>query len=143
MKQRSTRLQRRIGVIITFFTLFGAAILFEYCKSLGWTTLFTVGEIVLILSFIAGLIFTFFRTGLWQFTHIPSKDLDERELRLTNRVLRFSYSLLSIFLLVLLLGYSLISREVSSVVVFALIIFVHLLPAAVIAWSEKQLNLKE
>jgi len=83
------------------------------------------------------LIFTFFKTGLWQFTHKSLKMLDEREMELTSKSLRIAYAIFTVVVLALLLAIAITSVAIDVVMVAALILFAHLLPASIIAWTQK------
>ncbi|MCP5061021.1 MAG: hypothetical protein GY936_00965 [Ignavibacteriae bacterium] len=134
--------ERRIGVIVTFVSLLSIVLIFEYCKSIGWNNSPIITEIILIIIFITSLVSTFFKTGLWKFTHKPLSNLDERETELTSKSLRYAYSLFTVIVLFLLLSFSLINKPLNIVLVASLILVAHMLPASVIAWTEKQINIE-
>ena len=94
----------------------------------------------LLIVFITSLVSTFFKTGLWKFTHKPLNNLDEREIELTSKSLRYAYSLFTVIVLLLLLSFSVINKPLNIVLVVSLILVAHKLPVSVIAWTEKQVK---
>ncbi len=129
---------RRIGIILTFLSLFSIAAIFEFGVTTKCENLLEIIMFIFIGIFLLSLQITFIKTGLWKFTHKPLAKLDERELILTNKSLRLAYGIFAVTLLLLLLIFSVSERSLSIVLVATLIIFAHLLPAAIIAWTKKQ-----
>ena len=84
------------------------------------------------------LVVTYVKTGLWKFTHKSLDKLDEREVLLTSKSLRYAYSIFTIIVLGLLLSFSVIERQINIVLVVSLILVAHILPASVIAWTQKR-----
>ncbi len=132
--------KRRTGVAFTLGSIITITLIFEYCIITQWTTAFIISEIFLIIVFISSFAITFIKTGLWEFTHKPFEKLDEREIALTGKSLRYAYAILTVFILILLLSYSLLNKQISVVLVASLIIFAHVLPASIIAWTEKHID---
>ena len=134
--------KRRIGVIVTFISLLSAVSIFEYGTNEQWNIILQITGIISFIVFIVSLILTFFKTGLWRFTHKPLKKLDEREIALTSKSLRYAYGFFTVIVLLLLLSFSIIERPLNIVLVVSLILFAHMLPASIIAWTEKQVENK-
>ena len=137
MKQTNYSIKRRLGVIITFLSLIGVVFVYEYGISGYWNNILKITDVILLTMFMFTFRFTFVKTGLWRFTHKSIDKLDEREVVLTSKSLRFAYSIFTVVLLLILLGFSFFNRSLSMVLVAALIIFAHLLPASVLAWTER------
>ena len=130
---------RRVGVIISFFSLFLTVSVFEYCRIIdAWSSLFITVEIVSLLIFFLSSFLIYFKTGLLNFTHRSLEKLDEREITLTSKSLRISYAIFTVSVLILIMISSLSNFSIHLVTVVSLIIFAHLLPAAVIAWCERE-----
>ncbi len=139
MEQKKSISKRRLGVVVTFLSLFGIVSIFEYGRIehlLERSIILQITGIISLIVFIASLTFTFFKTGLWKFTHKSLKKLDEREIALTSKSLRYAYGIFTVFLLLLLFSFSIFDKQLNMVLVVSLIIFAHLLPASVIAWTE-------
>ena len=140
MEQNKTIEKRRFGVIIMILSLIGINIFFEYSLNEQSNMLNETGLFISIILFITSMTLSYIKTGLWKFTHKPLKFLDEREIILTSRSLRAAYSIFTITLLVVLLFFSFYERSLNIVLVISFILFAHLLPASVIAWSEKHFS---
>ena len=138
MGLRKSIRKRRSGVILTYISLVSMVLIFEYCKISQWTNLYVTLEIVLIIAFIVCFIVTYLKTELWNFIHKPLIKLDEREIALTSKSLRYAYGIFTVVILSVLLSFALMATTIDVVVVASLILFAHLLPASVIAWTEKE-----
>jgi len=139
MEMRKSIKKRRIGIIITLLSLIGIVLIFEYCKIAEWNMFFMVTEIVLFIIFLASFVATFIKTGLWGFIHKPLTSLDEREIVLTGKSLRYAYSIFTVATLALLLYFAVTNTPIDMVLVVSLILFAHILPAVYIAWTEKEI----
>jgi len=102
--------------------------------------IFITTEIIAFIIFLISFSLTYLKTGLWRFTHKPLKTLDERELALTSKSLRYAYVIFTVIVLILLLSLAIFSAKIDIVLVVSLILLAHLLPASVIAWTEKDFN---
>ena len=138
MELRKSIRKRRSGVILTYISLVSMVLIFEYCKISQWTNLYVTLEIVMIIAFIVCFIVTYLKTELWNFIHKPLIKLDEREIALTSKSLRYAYGIFTVVILSVLLSFALMATTIDVVVVASLILFAHLLPASVIAWTEKE-----
>ncbi|MFC2100825.1 hypothetical protein ACFLRZ_03245 [Bacteroidota bacterium] len=128
----------RLGVILAFLSLISIVLIFEYSKMNGWTNVFTMIELALLILLVISFYLSFIKTGLWKFTHKPIKKLDEREIALISKSLRYGYAIFSVAVLCLLLFLALSSTTVSIVMATSLILFAHLIPASIISWTEKR-----
>ena len=63
--------------------------------------------------------------------------MDEREIALTSKSLRYAYGIFAVVILILLLSLAITDTPIDVVLVASLILFAHILPASVIAWTEK------
>ena len=139
MKNKKTIIKRRIGVILTYLSLLIIDLVFEYCKIYQLTYVLGIIGIIAFVVFVTSFVTTYLKSGLWKFIHKPIKQLDEREIILTSNSLRYAYSIFTIFVLVLLLVFAITEIYVDIVLVVSLILFAHILPASVIAWTEKNI----
>ena len=137
MKTKQIVENRRIGVVLTLISLCAMVGIFECCKINRKMNIFITTEIIAFIIFLISFSLTYLKTGLWRFTHKPLKTLDERELALTSKSLRYAYVTFTIIVLVLLLSLAIFSAKIDIVLVVSLILLAHLLPASVIAWTEK------
>ena len=139
MEMRKSIKKRRIGVIFTLLSLCSMVLIFEYCKIEQRDSTIMAIEIIPIIIFIVSFIVTFIKTGLWGFTHKPLKKLDEREIALTSKSLRYAYAIFTVVTLILLLSLAITYTQIDVVLVVSLILFAHILPASYIAWTEKEI----
>ena len=137
MEMKKSVSKRRIGVIFTLISLCSMVLTYEYYKIEQRDSTFIAIEISSIIIFIVSFVLTFINTGLWGFIHKPLKDLDEREIILTSKSLRYAYAIFTVVTLILLLYFAVTLTPLDVVLVAALILFAHLLPASIIAWTEK------
>ena len=138
MEMRKSIKKRRVGVIFTLLSLCSALLIFEYCKIYQRDSIIIAIVIIPIIIFIVSFIATFIRTGLWVFVHKPLKKLDEREVILTSKSLRYAYGIFTVLTLILLLSLAITHTPIDVVLVASLILIAHLLPASYIAWTEKE-----
>ena len=143
MKLKHPKQIRRIGIIINFKSLVGLVILFELMKMGILSQKSIIFELIPFAILIISYIVYFGRTGLWKFTHKSVAKLDEREVQLSNRSLRFSYSVFTILSLSLFLIYNLLGIGINVVLIVSLIYIAHILPSYFISWTEKPIIKEE
>ena len=129
----------RTTILINLICLIALVMLFEYAQYTFWTKYVITTEGILLILFIITFYKGYIQSGLWKFTHKPLKTLDERERALTNKTLRYGYAIFTIAVLALLLFFALSGKEISIVTAVSFILFAHILPASVLAWTEKKL----
>ena len=139
MEMKKSIKKRRIGVIFTLLSLCSMVLIFEYCKIEQRDSAIIAIEIIPIIIFIVSFILTFIKTGLWGFIHKPLKKLDEREIALTSKSLRYAYGIFTVVTLILLLSLAITYTQIDVVIVVSQILFAHILPACCIAWTEKDI----
>ena len=138
MKTKRIVENRRIGVILTLISLYAMVGIFECCKVNRKMNMFIITESIAFIIFLISFSLTYLKTGLWRFTHKSLKTLDEREIALTSKSLRYAYIIFTVVVLILLLSLAIFNAKIDVVLVVSLILFAHLLPASVIAWTEKE-----
>ncbi len=133
----TSRLRLRTGIVLNLLAL---AFLV-----LSWTTIpvnkTKIGLIVTGIFALLVLLYTyyysFWQTGLWKFTHTIVPKLDEREYAISNRALRFAYSIFTIVVLAYLL-FSVLTKKMPHIIpVVGLIYLAHILPAVYLGWRRK------
>jgi hypothetical protein len=130
---------RRIFILLTYISLVGFVLGFEYCKIHGIDLKSETICIIFLVGFALGFYFSFIRTGLWSFIHKPASQFNQHELEITSNSLRISYSVFAIFVLSLLLAFSLAEFVIDIITVIGLLILAHSLPAAVLGWTQKRI----
>ena len=132
---------RRLTVVVNYLSIAALLALFYVMKYHGWSV--PVGVVILIVAIIALVSFVILhiRTRLWKLIHTKAENLDERQLQVTHESLRYSYGIFSIISLLILMGIALMGGHHDSMLmlVFASLLYLaHTLPAAIIAWMEKE-----
>lgn len=140
-REMSTR-KRRIGVVVNYLSILLILALFYMGKHAGWSVPLIMGEIAALALSVASFIVVHFRTQLWALVHAPIQDLDERQLQVTDKSLRYAYSIFSVICLLILAYcfYGLMgSRDsaMGALALFSLIYLAHTLPSSIIACMEK------
>lgn len=131
----------RWSVLMTLLSMIGVITSFELGVNIGWSVFLKIASIVFLALLFISYPLGFVRTGLWNFTHRRINELDEREMQLTGKSLRIAYSVFSIIVLVILYVFALLEIKVSVVLAAGLLLFAHMLPSAVIVFSEKELRI--
>lgn len=129
--------RRRISVLLTNLWLIAIVLSFEYLRWVDNNIVARIAGLVFLLAFVWGFIVTYVQPGLWRFIHKPVKYLDEREIALTGKTVRRAYNIFSVIVLSILFLFALSDLAFDVVMVVAFIIFAHMLPASIIAWTEK------
>ncbi len=134
---------RRWLICINLITLCGTIIYYELFKELIKTaerTLYLGGIIViLLLIIIVTYYFVFYKTRLWHLVHISDKELDEREIQLTNLGLKYAYAIFTVTALVVIYWHNIAEIYVNGLTAIGLLYLAHILPATVIGWREKKI----
>ena len=132
---------RRTGVMINYFALIMVLVFFELAKygiGLPYWVGFTVAGLfllILILSFIQ----VYIKSGLWRLTHKKTVNLDEREIQVVTHAIRISYSIFVIIVILLVYLFAILGLGVIDVVIAAALLYLaHIIPASILAWTEKE-----
>lgn len=137
-----SRKKRRIGVVLNIAALLIAVILFELMRfNAGIGTTAGVISIGLFLLLVIGTFMAVFgATGIWKLSHQKMKSLDERQIQVVLNATRISYSVFVILVLILIYGYAIMEKgPIDVVIAVALLYLAHLLPASILAWTEKEI----
>ena len=131
---------RRSSVILNYLSVAAMAIVVDMRDVLGWgaapVIITTCGTAILgLVTFMR----VFWRTRLWSITHAGFKGLDERQVQVVYGALRNSYWIFAVVCLVILYANAVIEKGHIPVLVAASVLYLaHTLPAAVVAWTEKE-----
>ncbi|MEA1877404.1 MAG: hypothetical protein U9N86_11115 [Bacteroidota bacterium] len=127
---------QKTSIIVHLFSLAGLVLAINLRHQLGsWI------EIILPISlglWMFTFYFSFNKTGLFNFTHTKLTSLDERELAVTSKAIRFAYSVFSILILILLFFYALTSATVHTIVAGVMVYVAHVLPAVYLGWKGEE-----
>ena len=140
MKDNISLLKRRWGVAINYTALFLAVTFFELIRygilPAGWIGFGAIGILLLVLIISFASIYV--QTGLWSLIHKKTEKLDEREIQVVTQSIRVSYSIFAVA--VVLMIYLFVVFELGSldVIIAAMLLYLaHILPASILAWTEK------
>ncbi len=137
MELKKSKQSRRFGILTNINSLIAIILLFE-CIRIGIIPKSSLVFELIPLFFLLFSYFIFFaKTGLWNFTHKSQKDLDEREIQLSNKSLRFSYLIFTISSLSIFVLYNILGISINMVLIASLIYLAHILPSYFIAWTEE------
>ena len=133
--------ERRTSVILNYLSVVVIAIVVDMRDPLGWgavpVILVACGALTLGLT---TFIRVFWRTRLWKITHAGFKGLDERQVQVVYGALRNSYSIFAIVCVVILYVNSVLETGHIPILAAASVLYLaHTLPAAVVAWTEKEI----
>lgn len=139
MEEKRTKYTWRLSLVVNFISVALLIIVFEILKNTGQNNWLVLLEITLLAIAIASFIYAFANTGLFKFTHTKFSALDEREVQIINKSLRYSYSIFTILVLVIIYVYAIIKNGPIDVVIAAgLLYFAHVLPAGILGWTQKR-----
>lgn len=134
MKKRN-----KSAVIINYVSLLFILVIFYAVQWLGLNRIFFIIEILPLIAIIISFNFAFNRSGLWKLAHRSQKKLDERELQIVHRAIKYSYTMFVIISLVLILLFAVAEgKPIDALLAASLIYLAHTLPAAVIAFSGEE-----
>ncbi len=126
------------------------SIVLHLLSLLLWSTFYMIGPKIMneVLARNLGLLFmfpwaltsrfSFHNTGLWRFTHTKTKDLDERELEVTNKAIRFSYSVMAITTPMVLYAFFFAKLQLNVVLPFGFLYVAHVMPAVYLGWFGEE-----
>ncbi len=144
---------RKTGIILNYFSLVLLAFSImasEYRWAGGWPI---AGIILGLALFILTFVPIYGRSGLWKFVHMSLEKLDERETKIIHHSMQVAYTgftvlaLLYIFILTMKIQFFAGLTDPSGDFSFGSVIFAsfiylsHILPASIIAWSERNVLL--
>jgi hypothetical protein len=137
MKQKSAKKQNRVWLIINYASLLCILILFYSGKSLQWPFTLLAGEMGFGILFVLSLRNSFIRTKLWKMVHSSDRNLDERELMVVLKSLKYAYSAFTILCLLIIYGFAIAEQgPVDVLIAGSLLYLAHTLPAAIVGWQE-------
>jgi hypothetical protein len=145
MTREISKSERRLLVSVNYLSILVIVLIAHAGGEYGWSSRLRIIAMlasagVLLATFIA----VFWRTRLWQTTHASFDRLDERQVQVMYDSLRSSYSIFVILCLVILYLNSVAGEgSIPILVAGAMLYLGHTLPAAVVAWTEKEVLIGE
>ncbi|MEA2104282.1 MAG: hypothetical protein U9P79_06550 [Candidatus Cloacimonadota bacterium] len=134
----SSKMKPRSAVLINYFCIIIALILFYGIKYAGFSKIFLLLEIIPLICLIISFRIAFSTSNLWKLTHSSFRKLDEREIQIVYKATTYSYSIFTILCLVLIYTFYLLGFPIIDVVLAGSLLYIaHILPASIIVWNEK------
>jgi hypothetical protein len=149
MSRTMSKRARRTGVVLNYAALVLVIAFVTLLEYGGRKSVAVPGLAISLGVFFVTLFQVYGRTGLWRFVHTPARKLDEREIQVIYRSLQYAYGAYAVICLVYIFVLSLVIRfsltpltpeghfSFGMVVLFGLIYLSHVLPASIIAWTER------
>lgn len=135
MKKKNTT-----AVVINYVSLILMLVIFYAVHWLGLNRIFIIFEILPLCAIIISFNYAFNKSGLWKLVHKSQKTLDERELHIVHKAIKYSYSMFVIICLVLIFLFAVAEgRPIDVLLATSLIYLAHTLPAAVISFSADEI----
>lgn len=140
MKKSISRKKRRKMIIINYLSLIIFLVIYYLGKYFNWPKPLVVGEIISIIILISSFYLGFIRTKLWKFVHVSENKLDERQILINLKALKYSYSIFVIICLLIIYSFAIADQGPLDVLIaFCLLYLAHTLPAAICGWMEKEI----
>jgi len=150
MSRPISKRTRRTSVVVNYLSLVLLVVFFIFVEYGVWKYFAWTGVLIAGALFVMTFHQVYYRTGLWRFVHTPAARLDEREIQVVYRSLQYSYGLYAVVCLIYIFVLSLVIRfsfplltdeghfSFGFVMLMGLIYLSHILPASIIAWTERE-----
>ena len=144
MKQKSSRAEIQMGVIMNYSSLIMFLVIFNIVSHRSWSFLVVSGAIALLTTALTVMVFSFIRvhirSGLWKLSHSKVERLDEREIQVTHEALRYSYGIFTVICLAIIYFNSIAERgHIHILIAASLLYLAHTLPASIIALKGRDI----
>jgi hypothetical protein len=138
MQNQLSKPLRRIWITVNILSILVIVFFFYLGKIQEKPFVFFLGAGFTVVATIFSFIKVFIKTGLWKMVHSGNANLDEREMLVVLKALKYSYSAFVIFILLLIYGFALLNREPINIILAGCLLYIaHILPAVIIGWTEK------
>lgn len=133
--------ERRAGVVVNYLCVVAIVFLVHVGDILDWDVrLRLIGIAGTSALGIVTFVRIYWRTRLWQLAHASFAKLDERQIQVMYESLRRSYQIFALLCLVVVYVNAVAERGHVPILVAGSILYgAHTLPAAVLAWTEKEI----
>ena len=130
--------KNRMWISLNLVSFIFLLLLFYLGKYNQWKSVYIIGSIAALLVFIVSVYTGFIKTNFWKIVHSTSKNLDEREVSIVLKAVKYSYSIFAILCIILIYVLAFTHFIMVDVVLGGgLLYLAHILPAAVVGWNEK------
>ena len=140
MAREISKTQRRLLVVVNYLSLAAIVFLVHMGRAQGWDArLVLAGVLPAVAVLLATFVGVFWRTGLWQLAHASFDKIDERQAQVMYESLRRSYTVFALLCVVVLFVNAVAEKgHIPILIAAGLLYLAHTLPAAAVAWSEKE-----
>jgi len=132
-KNKASKL--KVFLLVHMLSLVLLVVFFEIAYAseikLPWIIATIVSLVILLISFIM----TIWKTGLWQRAHLSDKALDEREIQQNYKILKLSYSVFTIVILLVIYLYFFLDLRITALPAAWAIYLAHVIPAFFLGWK--------
>ena len=138
MNKELSKTARKSWITVNFLSLVLIVFFFYLGRGLGKPVIFFIGSGISLMVVVYTFIRVFIQTGLWKMIHGGQSQLDERQTWVVLQAIKFSYSIFTILVLLIVYGFAVLNLGVIHVLVAACLLYLaHVLPAVIIGWKEK------
>jgi hypothetical protein len=140
MVREISKAQRRLLVAINYVSLAVIVFMVHVGRPQNWDVRQVLAGAVPAAAVLAAtFIAVFWRTGLWKIAHASFEKIDERQVQLMYESIRRSYTVFALLCVVILFANAVAERgHIPILIAAGLLYLAHTLPAAAVAWSEKE-----
>ncbi|MBN1820585.1 MAG: hypothetical protein JXR31_07270 [Prolixibacteraceae bacterium] len=138
MKQQLSKTERKTWIVVNITSIILIVFFFYLGQMIDTPVLFFAGGGTFLIITIISFVRVFINTGLWKMAHSNKNSLDERQVQVILNAMKYSYSIFTILIITIVYGFALVNKSPINVLVAACLLYIaHILPAAIIGWSEK------
>ena len=141
MPREVSKTQRRLLVAVNYLSLAVIVFLVHVGRARGWDARMVLAGLLPTLAvLVATFVGVFWRTGLWQLAHASFDKIDERQVQVMYESIRRSYTVFAVLCVVVLFVNAVAEQgHIPILIAAGLLYLAHTLPAAAVAWSEKEM----
>ena len=140
MQKEMIKRNRRIAVIVNYLSVLAIGLIVKVGEWAGWDVgMIIIGALIATIVALVTFYLLYWRTRLWRMVHARFEKLDEREVQLIYEALRYSYIIFILACLsILYINVIAVKGHFSALVPTGLLYLSHVLPASIVAWTEKE-----
>ena len=140
MGSTTSRNQRRFWVVINCTSLIVLLFFFYYVQHTAMDPQWLIIEVLPVAGLIYSHVKAYGKTQLWKLSHVPTTQLDEREIQAVYRAVSISYAVFVVVVLIIVYGFAIIDKGPIDVLLAGVLLYLaHILPSSILAWNEKRI----
>ena len=133
---------RRTALVLHYLAVGYILVLNMMPQLIKWDSYFLLSEFFALSIIIWGFIAMYAKTGIWRYTHLAVKRLSDGEKQEMNSVIRKTYTILAILIVVLLFVLAILKLEITAVVAVIFLYLAHILPGSILAWNNMNVGIE-